>query len=230
VTQALACITRPLHHTDQHMSTILVIEDDRQIRRVVQLYLEQAGMAVLTAADGATGLALARYEKPAVIILDLLLPGVDGREITRQLRQSSDPAVAGVHILMLTALDEEQDRINGFMLGADDYLGKPFSPRELVARVQATLRRLAQSPATSAARIVTTGPLRLDPAQRRACRGVRSPAPAGPPSWPHLQPGRTHRSPHPCDCGRSSHRPHHRQPHQKFAQETRRSRPPQPVD
>ncbi len=150
------------------MSTILVIEDDRQIRRVVQLYLEQAGLSVLTAADGPTGLALAQHEKPAIIILDLLLPGLDGREIARRLRQSGDPALAGVHILMLTALDEEQDRINGFMLGADDYLGKPFSPRELVARVQATLRRLEQAPATGAARIVSTGSLRLDPAQRRA--------------------------------------------------------------
>jgi DNA-binding response OmpR family regulator len=150
------------------MSTILVVEDDRQIRRVVQLYLEQAGMTVLTAADGPTGLALAQHEKPAIIILDLLLPGLDGREIARRLRQSGDPALAGVHILMLTALDDEQDRIDGFMLGADDYLGKPFSPRELVARVQATLRRLEQAPTTGAARIVSTGSLRLDPGQRRA--------------------------------------------------------------
>ncbi|MFZ1771186.1 MAG: response regulator, partial [Caldilinea sp.] len=117
--------------------TILVIEDDRQIRRVVQGYLAQAGYRVLTASDGETGLALAQYEKPALIVLDLMLPGLDGWEITRRLRQSSDPAVANVHILMLTARVEEGDRVRGLALGADDYVIKPFSPRELVARVQA---------------------------------------------------------------------------------------------
>ena len=88
-------------------TTILVIEDDRQIRRVVQGYLEQAGYRVLTAADGDTGLALAQHEKPALIVLDLMLPGLDGWEITRRLRQSRDPAVASVHIIMLTARVEE---------------------------------------------------------------------------------------------------------------------------
>ncbi|HHW85032.1 MAG TPA: response regulator, partial [Chloroflexi bacterium] len=111
--------------------TILVIEDDHQIRRVVQGYLEQAGHRVLAVADGETGLALALAEKPALIVLDLMLPGLDGWEITRRLRQSSDPAIANVYILMLTARVEEADRIVGFTVGADDYMVKPFSPREL---------------------------------------------------------------------------------------------------
>ena len=84
-------------------ATILVIEDDRQIRRVVQGYLEHAGYHLLAAMDGTTGLALAQHEKPALIVLDLMLPGLDGWEITQRLRQSTDPAVAAVHIIMLTA-------------------------------------------------------------------------------------------------------------------------------
>lgn len=148
--------------------TILVIEDDRQIRRVVQGYLEQAGYRVLTASDGESGLALALAEKPALIVLDLMLPGVDGWEITRRLRASSDPAVANVHILMLTARVEEADRVAGLTLGADDYMVKPFSPRELTARVQAALRRMARLPATAAAQVLAIGGLRLDPTYRTA--------------------------------------------------------------
>ncbi|MFN3334048.1 MAG: response regulator transcription factor, partial [Caldilinea sp.] len=120
----------------EQMVTILVVEDDHQIRRVVQGYLERAGHRVLAVADGETGLALALAEKPALIVLDLMLPGLDGWEITRRLRQSSDPAIANVYILMLTARVEEADRIVGFTIGADDYMVKPFSPRELAARVQ----------------------------------------------------------------------------------------------
>ena len=146
--------------------TILVIEDDRQIRRVVQGYLEQAGYRVLVARDGETGLALALTEKPALIVLDLMLPGLDGWEITRRLRDSSDPAVAHVHIIMLTARVEEADRVNGLRLGADDYVVKPFSPRELTARVQAALRRLERLPMAAAAQSLTSGGLRLDPTYR----------------------------------------------------------------
>src|SRR5512134_2986954 len=105
--------------------TVLVIEDDRQIRRVVQGYLEQAGVRVLAAADGQSGLLLAQHEKPALIVLDLMLPGIDGWEITRRLRQHGDPAVANVHILMLTARVEEADRVEGLQIGADDYMIKP---------------------------------------------------------------------------------------------------------
>ena len=149
-------------------TTILVIEDDRQIRRVVQGYLEQAGYHVLTALDGDTGLALAQHEKPALIVLDLMLPGLDGWEITQRLRQSTHPAVANVHIIMLTARVEEADRVRGLTLGADDYVVKPFSPRELVARVQAALRRIQRQPAGVAAQVLTQGGLRLDPTYRTA--------------------------------------------------------------
>lgn len=147
-------------------TTILVIEDDRQIRRVVQGYLEQAGYRVLAAADGESGLALALTEKPALIVLDLMLPGVDGWEITRRLRNSSNPAAANVHIVMLTARVEEADRVDGLRLGADDYVVKPFSPRELTARVQAALRRLDRLPAAAAAQALMSGGLRLDPTYR----------------------------------------------------------------
>jgi CheY-like chemotaxis protein len=91
------------------ITSLLVIEDDRQIRRIVQSYLEKAGYQVLAATDGIAGLALAQHEKPALIILDLMLPGLDGWEITRRLRQSADPAVATVHIIMLTARVDEAD-------------------------------------------------------------------------------------------------------------------------
>ena len=149
-------------------TTILVIEDDRQIRRVVQGYLEQAGYRVLTAPDGATGLALAQHEKPALIVLDLMLPELDGWEITRRLRASSDPAVATVHIIMLTARVEESDRVTGLTLGADDYVVKPFSPRELTARVQAALRRMQRLPVTVTAQVLAQAGLRLDPTYRIA--------------------------------------------------------------
>ena len=146
--------------------TALVIEDDRQIRRVVQGYLEQAGMRVLAASDGENGLLLAQLEKPPLIVLDLMLPGIDGWEITRRLRQHRDPAVANVHILMLTARVEEADRVEGLQIGADDYMVKPFSPRELVARVQAARRRLQRLPAAVAAQVIVAGGLRIDPVYR----------------------------------------------------------------
>ena len=131
---------------------------------------------MLSAADGESGLLLAQYEKPALIVLDLMLPGIDGWEITRRLRHNADPAVANVHILMLTARVEESDRIEGLQLGADDYMIKPFSPRELVARVQAAQRRLQRLPAAVAAQVVTVGGLRIDPSYRSVTlngKGVR---------------------------------------------------------
>jgi DNA-binding response OmpR family regulator len=146
--------------------TVLVIEDDRQIRRVVQGYLEQAGLHVLTAVDGEQGLLLAEHEQPALIVLDLMLPGIDGWEITRRLRRHPNLAVANVYILMLTARVEEADRVEGLQIGADDYMGKPFSPRELVARVQAAQRRLQRLPAAAAAQVVAGSGLRIDPLYR----------------------------------------------------------------
>ena len=117
-------------------SPILIVEDDRKTASLVALYLEREGFQTVIAHDGREALELAQRHKPIFAILDLMLPLVDGWEVCRRLRQSSD-----VPILMLTARGEEVDRISGLTLGADDYLVKPFSPRELVARVKAILRR-----------------------------------------------------------------------------------------
>jgi two-component system alkaline phosphatase synthesis response regulator PhoP len=146
--------------------TIVLIEDDRQIRKVVEGYLQQAGYRVLSAADGVSGLALVQSEKPALLVLDLMLPGMDGLEITRRLRASNDPAISGTYIIMLTARVEETDRIVGLELGADDYVTKPFSPRELVARIRAALRRLDVQPEIVSAHVLQAGDLRLDPTYR----------------------------------------------------------------
>jgi DNA-binding response OmpR family regulator len=115
---------------------ILLVEDEAKIARTVRLYLEQAGYQVETVDDGALAMPAFRREQPDLIVLDLMLPHVDGWEICRQLRRES-----GVPIIMLTARNEETDRIIGLELGADDYIAKPFSPREVVARVRAVLRR-----------------------------------------------------------------------------------------
>lgn len=116
--------------------TILVVEDETSIRNIVRVYLEQENYRVICVDNGPDGLELARKHRPELIILDLNLPGMDGMEVAARLRQESD-----VYILMLTARTEEADRVAGLRIGADDYLTKPFSPTELVARVQAILRR-----------------------------------------------------------------------------------------
>lgn len=152
----------------QTPAVVLVIEDDHQIRRVVQGYLEQAGHRVLTASDGETGLALAFQEKPNLIVLDLMLPRLSGWEITERLRNSRDPALATVYIIMLTARVEEADRVQGLSIGADDYVVKPFSPRELTARVNAALRRLDQAAIAAGSQTLVREPLRLDPVLRTA--------------------------------------------------------------
>ena len=118
------------------MKKILVVEDELKIARLVRDYLHQAGFAVIEAGDGASALSLARSEKPDMVVLDLGLPEMDGLDVTRRLRQTSS-----VPIIMLTARSEESDRIVGLELGADDYIVKPFSPKELVARIRAVLRR-----------------------------------------------------------------------------------------
>lgn len=115
---------------------VLVVEDEPKIARLARDYLEKGGFQVLTAVDGRSGLLMARQEKPGMVILDLNLPGMDGLDVCRALRRESD-----VPIIMLTARAEETDRLIGLELGADDYIVKPFSPRELVARVRAVLRR-----------------------------------------------------------------------------------------
>ena len=116
---------------------ILLIEDELKIARTVRLYLEQAGYQVITVTDGALALPSFRHEHPDLVLLDIMLPNVDGWEICRKLRAES-----GTPIIMLTAISEETDRILGLELGADDYITKPFSPREVVARVKAVLRRV----------------------------------------------------------------------------------------
>ena len=127
---------------DPQRSRILVVEDDAVVTETLALYLEHAGFLVSTAADGLQALRSAREEPPAVVILDLMIPGIEGHEVCRQLRAES-----AVAILMLTSRTSEDDRILGLTLGADDYVAKPFSPREVVARVQALLRRSSAGPA-----------------------------------------------------------------------------------
>ncbi|GAB7388615.1 two-component system response regulator PhoP [Bacillaceae bacterium] len=119
------------------MSKILVVDDETSIVTLLQFNLEQAGFTVVTAMDGKAGLELVRKENPDLIILDLMLPGIDGMEICKWLRQEK----IMTPIMMLTAKDDELDKILGLELGADDYMTKPFSPREVVARVKAILRR-----------------------------------------------------------------------------------------
>ena len=116
--------------------TTLVVEDEQRLRELVRGYLEREGFIVLTAADGITALDLARLHAPDLVVLDLMLPGLDGLEVCRRLRTFSD-----AYVIMVTAKAEEIDRIVGLEVGADDYLTKPFSPRELIARVRAMLRR-----------------------------------------------------------------------------------------
>lgn len=140
---------------------ILVVDDEPSIVEVVQLYLSREGYTVITAADGPAALAAIAEGRPDLLILDLMLPGVDGLEITRQVRRNGY-----LPIIMLTARSEETDRVVGLELGADDYISKPFVPRELVARVRAVLRRMqaAQAiPEQAAARpLISAGPLRID--------------------------------------------------------------------
>src|SRR6201992_1942090 len=118
------------------MATVLVVEDERKLRDFVRSYLERAGFTVLSTGSGAEAIAMAADGAPDLVVLDLGLPDVPGETVARELRTAS-----GVPILMLTARSTEEDRIRGLELGADDYVTKPFSPRELVLRVQAILRR-----------------------------------------------------------------------------------------
>jgi DNA-binding response OmpR family regulator len=120
---------------------VVIIEDDVVVSDTLSLYLEQAGLTVAVTADGITGLQLATAPETAVVVLDLMIPGMNGLEVCRRVRQAST-----VPILMLTARAAEDDRLTGFDLGADDYVAKPFSPREVVARVQALLRRVDRAP------------------------------------------------------------------------------------
>ena len=141
--------------------TVLVVEDESSIASFVALYLRNAGYGVKTAATGGEALAEVAAETPALIILDLMLPDIDGIEVCRRIRTSSD-----VPIMMLTARDEDVDRIVGLEVGADDYLPKPFNPRELVARVKAILRRSAPERRQIETKQLTHGSLVVDAGRR----------------------------------------------------------------
>ena len=146
------------------MKRILVVDDEPTLVATVKYNLEREGHVVLTAADGESGLSIARSHRPDLIILDLMLPGLDGLEVCRILRRETT-----VPILMLTAKAEEVDKVVGLELGADDYVTKPFSMRELMARVRALLRR-AETPPMEA-EVVTAGDLQVDLRKREVSRG-----------------------------------------------------------
>jgi len=146
------------------MQKILVVDDDPHIREVVCFALQKAGYATLTAADGRAALTVAARERPALVVLDILMPEMDGTEVCRRLR--SESASTTLPILFVSSKDDEIDRILGLELGGDDYVSKPFSPRELVARVKAILRRVSAPPETAA--MLQHGRLRLDQERYRA--------------------------------------------------------------
>lgn len=149
------------------MSSVLVVDDDPTVSDVVRRYLEHAGHQVTLAADGEAAVREHARVQPDLVILDLMLPGLDGLEVCRRIRQRSER----VPIIMLTALGEEMDRITGLQLGADDYVTKPFSPRELVLRAQSVLRRAQLSTLSApppAHDLIRDGDLEVDPAKRIA--------------------------------------------------------------
>jgi two-component system alkaline phosphatase synthesis response regulator PhoP len=149
------------------MKQILVVDDEPRIADICRDYLERAGFTVVTAANGADALTLARTKQPDLVVLDLGLPKMDGFDVTRALRKQSN-----VPIIMLTARVDESDKLVGLELGADDYLTKPFSPRELVARVRAVFRRTDIGPGRSD--VIRAGDVTLDVARMQARVGARS--------------------------------------------------------
>ena len=150
------------------MKTILVVDDEPKIVQLARDYLEHAGFAVLAAGEGHTALAMVRSAKPDLVILDLGLPGMDGLDVARTLRKDSN-----VPLIMLTARGEETDKLVGLELGADDYVTKPFSPKELVARVRAVLRRLEASIANAGSDIIRVADIVLDVPRMQVTVGER---------------------------------------------------------
>ncbi len=147
---------------------ILIVEDEKDILQLVRLYLEKEGFRAVTAMTGPEGLAQVKAEKPDLIVLDLMLPELDGLEVCKRVR--SNPDTAMLPIIMLTAKAEESDTIIGLELGADDYVTKPFSPKTLVARIKALLRRLERTP-TGGSSHYRYGPLTMDPARHEVRLG-----------------------------------------------------------
>ncbi len=145
---------------------ILVVDDEANIVELVRLYLQQEGFRVVEASDGVAALEVLGKERPDLLVLDIMLPEIDGWEVCRRVR-----AFSQVPIIMLTARDAEVDRIVGLEIGADDYLVKPFSPRELVARVKAVLRRSQAEQPAEAVKQLKVDDLTIDPARRKVTRG-----------------------------------------------------------
>ena len=142
--------------------SVLVVDDDPNVVELARLYLEREGFWVLTALDGADGLASAREERPDIVVLDVMLPRLNGLDVCRALREESQ-----IPIIMLTARVEEEDRLMGLELGADDYITKPFSPRELAARVRAVLRRSGSGDTAPGPLSLSAGPVEIDHQYRR---------------------------------------------------------------
>jgi DNA-binding response OmpR family regulator len=163
--QSLAKPSAPARATSIEGASILLIEDDPILQSTLAYNLLRAGHRVLTASDGEVGLTIAERENLDLVVLDLMLPGINGFQVLRRLRTSSD-----VPVLILSARGEEQDKVDGLELGADDYVVKPFALSELLARVRATLRRRAV-PAARPPAVLFRGPLRIEPERRRATVG-----------------------------------------------------------
>ena len=151
--------------------TVLVVDDSRETVRTLRVYLEDAGFRVLTAYDGGTALVMLRGERPDLLVLDLMLPDKDGLDITRFVR--SNERLKGTPIIMLTALVDDADKIVGLELGADDYITKPYNPREVVARVRSVLRRSSGDLEAEPERVLTVGALRMDLSRRQVLVGER---------------------------------------------------------
>jgi two-component system alkaline phosphatase synthesis response regulator PhoP len=160
---------RHLKYPAMSKETVLVIDDEADLIELVRYNLEKEGFQVIGAGDGESGLSLASSEKPDVIVIDLMLPGIDGLEVCRSLRAGS--GTFRIPIIMLTAKASESDRIVGLELGADDYVTKPFSPRELIARIKALLRRSAGFSTQPA--VIRRGDLSIDPASHEVCCGEK---------------------------------------------------------
>src|SRR5688500_13707050 len=148
---------------------VLVVDDDPTVSDVVRRYLERAEFEVTLAEDGPGALSAVAQSRPDLVVLDLMLPGIDGLEVCRRLRADD----ASLPIVMLTALGEEGDRVLGLQLGADDYVTKPFSPRELVLRVQSVLRRAVRALPAAAPEVLADGDLVVDVARREAALGAQ---------------------------------------------------------
>jgi CheY-like chemotaxis protein len=209
------------------VKTVLVVDDEPRIVELARDYLEHAGFGVITATDGPSALTAARIRKPDVLVLDLGLPGMDGLDVARAIRRDST-----LPIIMLTARDDELDRVLGLEIGADDYVTKPFSPRELVARIRAILRRVDRQEEPSDR--IEVGGVSIDVARMRVdgrrpnrrADADRVPAAGrpGPPARPHLHPVAAARR-HPRR-GLRVVRAGHRRPRQEPAPQARgRSRP-----